>query len=139
MESLEYVMAVWLRSRRLMVSSVGAGLACGGRRLWPLPRQGGGLGPGDFLLDGGRLAGRGGGRPWLHSMGSSPVYLVPLWALLSGVIPWMRWALLSFKAWPSGLSWALLPCLSSFWRCRCTQICTPPFGPGSWRRYWIGP
>ena len=63
MVSLEYVMAGWLRSRRLTIASVGAGRGCGGRRPRPLPRQGGGLGPGDLLLNGGRLAGRGGGRP----------------------------------------------------------------------------
>ena len=73
MASFEYVMAGWLRSRRLMLASVGAGRGCWGRRPRPLPHQGGGLGPGDFLLDGGRLGGRGGGRPWLHCGGSSPV------------------------------------------------------------------
>ena len=94
--SLEYVMGGWLRSRRLMVPSVG-----GGPGLWIAP-SGRRTGPGDFLLGGGRLAGRGGaeGRPWLHSGGSSPVNLVPLWALfrgdaLDGLLPWS----------------------SSFWRC----------------------
>ena len=65
MASLEYVMAWWLRSRRLTAASVGAGRGCGGRPPRPLPRQRGGLGPGDFLLAGGRLGGRGRGRPWL--------------------------------------------------------------------------
>ena len=47
MASLEYVMAGWLRSRRLTVDSLGAGQGCGGLRPQPLPRQGGGLGPGE--------------------------------------------------------------------------------------------
>ena len=66
MASLEYVMAGWLRSRRWTVASVGAGWGCGGLRNRPLPRQGGGLGPGDFWPGVGRSGGRGGGRPWLH-------------------------------------------------------------------------
>ena len=37
--SLEYVMAGWLRSRRLTVASVGVGWGCGGLRPWPLPSQ----------------------------------------------------------------------------------------------------
>ena len=83
-----------------MVASVGAGQGCGGRRPQPLPRQEGGLGPWDILLDGGRFGGLGGGRPWLHSRGSSPVYLVPLWALISGVTRRIGWALLGSKVWP---------------------------------------
>ena len=83
MASLEYVMAGWLRSRRLTVASVGAGRGCGGFRPRPLPRQGGGLGPGECLRGCERLVRRGGGRPWLSSGGSTPVYLVPLWALVS--------------------------------------------------------
>ena len=51
----------------------------------------------------------------------------------------MRCALLSSKQSPGGLSGALLPWLSSFSQCEVTQICTLPFGPGSWRRYWIVP
>ena len=85
MASLEYVTAAWLRSRRLTVAFVGAGWGCGGLCPWPLPHQGGGLGPRDVLSGGERLNRRGGGRPWLHSGGSSPVYLVPLWALFSSV------------------------------------------------------
>ena len=85
MASLEYVTARWLRSRRLTVASMGAGRGRGGFRPRPLPRQVRGLGPGDFLPGGGRLGRRGGGRPWLHSGGSSPVYLVPLCALFFGV------------------------------------------------------
>ena len=139
MASLEYVMAGWLRLRRLTVASVGAGRECGGLLPRPMPLQGGGLGPGDFLLGGRRLGRHGGGRPLLHSGGSSPVYLVPLWALFSGVKRRMGWALLSSKVSPSGLSGALLHWLSSFWRCQVTRICTPPFGPGLWRRYWIIP
>ena len=83
MASLEYVTAGRLRSRRLTVASVGAGRGCGGLVPRPLPRQGGGLGLGDFLSGGGRLGRRGGGRPWLHSRGSSPVYLVSVWAWFS--------------------------------------------------------
>ena len=39
----------------------------------------------------------------------------------------------------SGLLGALLPCSSSFWWCQVTQICYSPFGPSSWRGYWIVP
>ena len=73
MASLEYVTAGWLRSRRLTVASGGAGRGCGGLCPRPLPFQGGGLGLGDILPVGGRLGRRGRGKPWLHSMGSSPV------------------------------------------------------------------
>ena len=137
--SLEYVMAGWLRSRRLTVASVGAGWGCGGLFPRPLPRQGRGLEPGDFSPGSGRLGRHGGERPWLHSGGSSPVYLVLLWALFSAVRSRMGWALLSFKVWPSGLSRALLPWFSSFWRWQITRICTPSLGPRSRRRYWIVP
>ena len=65
--------------------------------------------------------------------------LVPLWALSSSVRSRMGWALLSSKVWPSGLSEALLPWSSSFWRCQITRICTPLLGPSSRRRYWIVP
>ena len=41
------------------MASVRAGRGCGGLCPRPLPRQGGGLGPGDFLPGGGRF-GRGG-------------------------------------------------------------------------------
>ena len=85
MASLEYVMAGWLRSRRWVMALAGEGQGCGGFCPRPLPRQGGGLGPGVLLLGGGRLGGRGGGRPWLHSARISPGHLVPLWALFSGV------------------------------------------------------
>ena len=67
------------------------------------------------------------------------MYLVPLWALFSGVRSRMGWQLLSSKVSPSGLSGALLPCSSSFWRCQITRISTPPLGPSSWRRYLIVP
>ena len=70
MVSLEYVTAGLLRSRRLTVASVGAGRGCGGLCPRPLPRQGGGLGVGDFLPVCGRLGRRGGGRLWLHSGGT---------------------------------------------------------------------
>ena len=139
MASLEYVTAGWLRSRRLTVASVGAGQGCGGLCPRPLPRQGGGLGVGDFLPVCGRLGRRGGGRPWLHSGGSSPVYLVPVWALFSSVRSRMGWALVSSRVSPSGLSGALLPWSSSFWRCQITQICGPPLSPGPLMRYWIVP
>ena len=139
MASLEYVTAGWLRSRRLTVASVGAGRGCGGLCPRPLPRQGGGLGVGDFLPVCGRLGRRGGGRPWLHSGGSSPVYLVPVWALFSSVQSRMGWALVSSRLSPSGLSGALLPWSSSFWRCQITRICGPPLSPGPLRRYWIVP
>ena len=97
MASLEYVTAGWLRSRRLTVASVGAGRGCGGLCPRPLPRQGEGLGLGDFLPVCGRWGRRGGGRPWLHSGGSSPVYLVPVWALFSSVRSRMGWALVSSR------------------------------------------
>ena len=51
----------------------------------------------------------------------------------------MGCALLSSKVWPSGLSGALLPWSSSFWRCQVTRTCTPLLGPSSQRRYWIVP
>ena len=129
MASLEYVTAGWLRSRRLTVASVGAGRGCGGLCPRPLPRQGGGLGPRDFLPGGGRFGWRGGGRPWLHSGGSSPVYLVPLLALFSLVRSRMGRALLSSRVWPSGLSGALLPWSSSFWRCPDHPDLWPPVVP----------
>ena len=133
--SLEYVKAGWLRSRRLTVASLGAGRGCGGLCPRPLPRQGGGLGPGDFLPGGGCLGRRVGGRPWLQSEGSSPVYLVPLWALFSSVRRRMGWALLSSRVRPSGLSGVPLPWSSSFWRCQITRICGPPLSPSSRVRY----
>ena len=139
MASLEYAMAGWLRSRTLKVASIGAGRRCGGLRARPLPRQVGGLGPGGFLPGGGRFGRRGGGRPWLDSGGSSPVYLVPLWALFSGLRSRMGWVLLSFKGSPCGLSPALLPWSSSFWWCQVTRICTPLLGPSSRKRYLIVP
>ena len=67
------------------------------------------------------------------------MYLVPLWALFSAVRSRMGWALLSSKLWPSGLSEALLPGYSSFWRCQVTRICTPWLGPRPRNRYWIVP
>ena len=139
MASLEYVTAGWLRSRRLTVASVGAGRGCGGLCPRPLPRQGGRLGLGDVLLVGGRLGRRGGERPWLHTGGSSPVYLVPSWALFSTVRSRMGWALVSSRVWPSGLSGALLPWSSSFLRCQTTLICRLPLSPRSRRQYWIVP
>ena len=139
MASFKYVTAGWLRLRRLTVASVGAGRGCGGLCPRPLPRQGGGLGLGDFLPVGWRFGRRGGGRPWLHSGGSSPVYLVPLWALFSSVRSRMGWALVSSRVWPSCLSGALLPGFSSFWPCQTTRICGPLLSPGSRRRYWSVP
>ena len=139
MASFEYVTAGWLRSRRLTVALVGVGLGCGGLCPRPLPRQGRRLGPGDLLPGGGRFGRRGGGRPWLHPGGSSPVYLVPLWGLFSSVRSWMGWALLSSKVWPSGLSGALLPWSSSSRRCQITRICTSWLQPRLRRRYWIVP
>ena len=79
------------------MASVGAGRGCGGLCSRPLPRQGGGLGLGDLLLVGGCLGRRGGGRPWLHSGGSSPVYLVPLAALFPSVRSRMGRALVSSR------------------------------------------
>ena len=97
MASLEYVMAGWFRSTRLMVASVSAGRGYGGRRPRPFPRQAGGSGPGDFLLGVGRLGGRSQGSPLVHLRGSSLMYLVPLWALLSGVTRWMGRALIELQ------------------------------------------
>ena len=57
------------------------------------------------------------------------MYLVPLWALFLSVWSRMRWALVSSKVWPSGLSGALLPWSSSFRRCQTTRICGPPVVP----------
>ena len=67
------------------------------------------------------------------------MYLVPPWALFSLVRSRMGWALVSSRVWPSGLSWALLPWSSSFWRCQTTQICGPLLSPRSQRRYRIVP
>ena len=117
------------------MASVGAGRGCGGLCPRPLPCQRGGLGPGDLLPGGRRFGRRGGGRPWLHSGGSSPVYLVPLWALLLSVWSRMAWGLVSSGVWPSGLSRALLPWCSSFWRSQTTRICGSPLSPRSRRRY----
>ena len=61
MASLEYVTAGWLRLRTLTVASVGAGRGCGGLCPRPLPRQGGGLGPGTFCLVVGAWVGAVGG------------------------------------------------------------------------------
>ena len=49
--SLQFVMAGWLRSRRLTAASVEAGWRCGGLRPRPLPPQGGGLGLGEFRIE----------------------------------------------------------------------------------------
>ena len=121
-----------------MVASVAAGRGCRGLFPRPLPRQGGELGPGDCLPDGGCLGGRGGGRPFSHSGGTSPVYLVPRWASFSGVTQRMGWALFSSMVSPSALSGAL-GWLSWGWWHHCTRICTPPFAPLPLRRYWILP
>ena len=51
----------------------------------------------------------------------------------------MLLALVSSSVWPSGLSGALLPWSSSFWRCQTTQICGPQLSPRSQRWYWIVP
>ena len=51
----------------------------------------------------------------------------------------MGWALVSSRVWRSGLSGALLPSSSSFWRCQTARICGPPLSPRSRRRYWIVP
>ena len=97
MASLKYVTAGWLKSRRLTVASLGAGRGCEGLCPRPLTRQGGGLGLGDVLPVCGRLGRRGGGSPWLHSGGSSPVYLVHVWALFPSVRSRMGWALASSR------------------------------------------
>ena len=67
------------------------------------------------------------------------MYLVPVWALFSSVRSLMGWALVSSRVSATGLSGALLPWSSSFWRCQITRICGPPLSRGSLRRYWIGP
>ena len=67
MASLEYVTAGRLRSRRLTVASVGAGRGCGGLCPRPLPRQGGGLGLGDFCRLVGAWVGAAG-----EGLGSTP-------------------------------------------------------------------
>ena len=61
MASFEYVMARWMRSRRLTVASVGARRGCGALRPRPLPRQGGGSGLGTFCLVVGAWVGAVGG------------------------------------------------------------------------------
>ena len=119
------------------MASVVPGRGCGGLCPRLLPRLGGGLRPGDILPGGGRLGRRGAGRPSLHSGGSSPVFLVPPWALFSSVRSRMGWALFSSRVWPSGLSAVTLPWCSSIWRCQISRICGPPLSPRSRRRYWI--
>ena len=87
MASMEYVTAGWLRSRRLTVASVGAGRGCGGLCPRPLPRQGGGLGLGDFLPVCGRLGRRGGGRPWpcpRQSLPGGTVLSMPVMSAVAG-------------------------------------------------------
>ena len=111
-----------------MAASVAAGQGFRGICLQLLPRQAGGLELEDFLPGGGRLGGRGGRRPWLHSGGISSVYLMPLWSLLSAVARRIGWALLSSKVSPPRLSGALL-WSSSRWRCQVGRICTPLFWP----------
>ena len=64
--SLEYVMAWWLRSRRLTVVFVCAGRGCGGRRPRPLPHQRGELGPQEWWVVGAWVGVVGGG------LGSTP-------------------------------------------------------------------
>ena len=76
MASLEYVTAGWLRSRRLTVASAGAGGGCGGLCPRPMPRLGGGLGPGDFLPGGGRLGWRGGGLRDLADKGGPQIRVI---------------------------------------------------------------
>ena len=107
--------------------------------LGPCPVMEEDWGPETFCRVVGAWVGAVGGGPGSNHGESSPVYLVPLWALFSGVRSRMGWALLSSKVWPSGLSGALLPWSSSFWRCQVTQICTPLWEPSSRGRYWIVP
>ena len=63
------------------------------------------------------------------------MYLVLLWALFPSMRSRMGWALLSSRVWPSGVSGALQPWCSSFWRCQITRICGPPLSPRLQRRY----
>ena len=88
MASLEYVIARWLRLRRLMVASMGAGRSCGGICPQPLPRQRGGLGPGDVLLDGRRFGGRRGGGGLAPVRGEFPGVLgVPVGLVVGADAP----------------------------------------------------
>ena len=97
MASLEYVTAGWLRSRRLTLASVGAGRGCGGLCPRPLPRQGGGLGLETFCRFVGVWVGAAGRGLGSTPGGSSPVYLVPVWALFSTVRSRMGWSLVSSR------------------------------------------
>ena len=74
-----------------MVASAAARRGCRGRFPRPLPCQGVELGPGDRLVGGRRLAGRGRRRPFPRSAGTSQVYLVPRWASFSGTTRRMGW------------------------------------------------
>ena len=60
------------------MASVGAGWGCGGLCPRALPRQGGGLGPGDFLPGGGRL-----GRPFLRPQRQEARSQMPLQACVT--------------------------------------------------------
>ena len=120
------------------MASVGAGRGCGGLCPRPVPRQGGGPGPGTFCLVVGAWVGAVGGGLG-STLAGVPQCIWCLWALFLSVRSRMGWALLSSRVWPSGLPGALLPWSSSFWRCQTTPICGPPLSPRSRRRYWTVP
>ena len=139
MASLEYVMAGWLRSRRLTVASVGAGRGCGGLCPRPLPRQGGGTGARGLFAWWWALGLARWGEALAPLWGEFPsVFGAPVVLDLVGAEP-DGWALLSSRVWPSRLSGALLPWSSSFWRSQTNRICGAPLSPRSRRRYWIVP
>ena len=79
------------------MASVRAGRGCGGLCPRPLPRQGGGLGLGDFLPVGGRLGRRGGGGALAPLRGELSSVFGALWALFSSVPSRMGWALVSSR------------------------------------------
>ena len=97
MASLEYVTAGWLRSRRLTVASVGRAGAVEACALGPCPVREGDWGSGTFCRLVGVWVGAAGGGLGSTSGGSSPVYLVPVWALFSSVRSRMGWALVSSR------------------------------------------
>ena len=68
-----------------------------------------GLGLRDLLTGGGRLGGRGWGRPCFHSWAISRGYVVSRWAFLTVVMRLMGWAPFGSEMWSSALSGFAVP------------------------------
>ena len=126
------------------VEEVDGGLRGGRPGLWRLVPS--------ALAPSGRGTGARGPFAWWLVLGLArwEEALAPLWGEVPGVLgASLGPALVSAerdgvgavgsRVWPSGLSGALLPWSSSFWRCQTTRICGPPLSPRSRGRYWIVP